>query len=337
MDPFCKNVPKAELHIHLEGSLEPEMMLAMARRNEVSIPYGDVASIRAEYSFGSLAAFLRIYYAGMSVLCKPVDFYELTLAYLTRAHDQGVLHAELFFDPQAHRDKGLAFADLLSPIEDACAEALRRWNLTTKLIPNILRDRPVEEAQALVDEMVLFAGRIAGVGLDSNERDFPPSLFQKPFAKVRAAGLKTVAHAGEEGPARFIIEALDLLGVSRIDHGVRAIEDEHLVKRLASEGVPLTVCPISNAKLGVYPDPRTNSLPRLLRAGVKASIHSDDPAYMDAYIGDNYEYAQRELGLTPKELELAAHHSIESSFLDQVSKARLLDRLRSFVRGDDSP
>ncbi len=330
MVPFPYGLPKAELHLHLEGSLEPEMMLALSERNRVALPYRSAADIRKAFAFGSLQAFLDIYYAGMSVLCKPRDFYELTFAYLKKAASQGVIHAEMFFDPQAHREKGLAFADLLDPIEQACAEAERSMGVSTRLIPCFLRDRPLAEARALWREMEPHAHRIAAVGLDSQEVGYPPGLFSRIFADVRDAGLKVVAHAGEEGPPEYVREALDLLHAARIDHGVRSIEDPELTQRLVKEKIPLTVCPYSNWKLGVFPSLQQHNLPKLIEAGLMVTVHSDDPAYLGAYIGENFQACQNEMGLPAAILVQLARNSFEASFLDEASKRRCQEKIDAY-------
>ncbi|MCY2936760.1 MAG: adenosine deaminase [Planctomycetota bacterium] len=325
------HLPKAELHVHLEGTLEPDMLLALAQIHGISLPYSSRDEVLAAYHFGSLDDFLKLYYAGMAVLRQPADFTALALAYFTRVASQGVRHAELFFDPQAHQGKGLAFLPLLEGIELACREAASQLGLTSRIIPCILRHLGEDSALRLVDEMLPHRDRIAAVGLDSSEQGNPPQKFTRAFQRVRDAGLKVVAHAGEEGPPDYIRQAIDLLGAERIDHGVRILEDTELTRRVARAGIPLTVCPVCNVRLGVFPSLADHNLPRLLQAGLMVSIHSDDPAYMQAYVGDNYLACQASLGLSFPALAGLAERSFQASFLPDVDKACHLLELRQFT------
>jgi adenosine deaminase len=310
---------KAELHLHIEGTLEPEMMLSLARRNGVRIRFDSVESVRKAYRFDSLQSFLDLYYEGMKVLVKPEDFRELALAYFARVHPQGLVHAEIFFDPQAHAPRGLDFATVALALKEACEEAKARWGITSLLIPSFLRHLDEDSAQRTLDEafktMELHPNLIAGFGLDSTELGNPPSKFARVFQRVHNAGLHVVAHAGEEGPADYIRQALDILGAERIDHGVRCLEDPELVRRLVREQIPLTVCPVSNWKLGGCKTLEDHPLPKLLDAGLKVSINSDDPAYLGAYVGENYQLCLKEMGIPPEVLEKIAKQSILNSFV----------------------
>jgi adenosine deaminase len=311
-------VPKAELHIHIEGTLEPEMMLDLARRNGVRLRFDSVEAIRKAYQFGSLQSFLDLYYEGMKVLVSPGDFRELALAYFARVHAQGVVHAEIFFDPQAHAPRGLDFASVAVALKEACEEAKVRWGITSLLIPSFLRNLDEDSAHRTLDEaleaMALHPNLIAGFGLDSSELGNPPSKFARVFQRVRDAGLHVVAHAGEEGPADYIRQALDFLGAERIDHGVRCLEDPELVRRLVKEQIPLTICPVSNWKLGGCKTLEDHPLPRLLDAGLRVSINSDDPAYLGAYVGENYGFCQSRMGISESLLQVIAKQSLADSF-----------------------
>ncbi len=316
-------LPKAELHVHLEGTLEPTMLLALARKNRVQVPYANREEVLEAYQFGSLDAFLQLYYAGMAVLRTPEDFTALTEAYFDRVAVQGVKHAELFFDPQAHQEKGLNFVQILGGIEEGCRRALSKHSISSLLIPCILRHLDPEAALRLVDEMLPHKDRFVAVGLDSSEQGRPPSLFAKAFKRVRDAGIKTVAHAGEEGPADYIRQAIDLLGISRIDHGVRILEDAELTKAVAQDGIPLTVCPVCNVRLGVFGSLEQHNLPRLIDAGLAVTLNSDDPAYIQSYIGDNYVACAQALGIQEKTLVALARRSFTASFLPEEEKLRL--------------
>lgn len=319
---LIRALPKAELHVHIEGTLEPELTFALARKHGVRLPYKSVHALRQAYDFDDLQSFLDLYYAGADVLREESDFYALTRAYLQRARVDGVVHAEIFFDPQTHTARGVAFADVLSGIHRALAEAERAWGLTHRLILCFLRHLSEEDAQRTLDQALPYRHLIAGVGLDSSEVGHPPSKFVTVFERARAVGFGAVAHAGEEGPPAYIREALDLLQVSRIDHGVRCEEDPELVARLARERVPLTVCPLSNTRLKVFARMEDHNIGRLLARGLCVTINSDDPAYFGGYIADNYLAVQRALNLSPVSLARIAKNSFEAAWLADADKRR---------------
>lgn len=321
-------MPKAELHIHIEGSLEPELIFALARRNGVALPYPDVETLRAAYAFTDLQSFLDIYYAGASVLLKEEDFFDMAVAYFRRAAADRVVHAELFFDPQTHTDRGVPIGVVIDGLARACAFAEREWGITSALILCFLRHLSEAAAFETLEAAMPHRDRIVGVGLDSGERGNPPEKFARVFARCRELGLRLVAHAGEEGPADYVRTALDVLHVERIDHGVRCVEDPALVARLAAERVPLTVCPLSNVKLCVYPDMGKHDLPDLLAAGLCVTINSDDPAYFGGYVVDNYRAtfdAFPRLGAA--EAYALARNSFEASFVDAERRARWMSDL----------
>jgi adenosine deaminase len=321
LDAFAAAVPKAELHLHIEGALEPEMMFALAARNALSLRFKSVEDVRAAYDFKNLQSFLDIYYEGASVLRTERDFDDLASAYLSRARRAGVRHAEIFFDPQTHTGRGVPYKVVLDGLTAALSRAERELGVTSRLILCFLRHLSEDEAlKTLAD--ALPHGGIHGVGLDSGEKGNPPSKFVRVFAQARAAGLRAVAHAGEEGPAEYVREALDLLHAERIDHGVRCVEDPALVARLAREKIPLTVCPLSNVKLRVFPDMKSHNLRALMAAGLRVTLNSDDPAYFGGYIDDNYRAVARALALTRAELAALAKNSFEASWLDAGEKKR---------------
>jgi adenosine deaminase len=326
---LIQRLPKVELHLHIEGTLEPEMMFSLAAKHGIALPYASVEEVRAAYNFSNLQSFLDLYYAGCNVLRDRRDFYALAMAYFTRVHADNVVHAELFFDPQSHTARGIPLAVVIGGLRDAMDDALARYNITSDLILCFLRHLPEADALATLDAALPFRSDFIGVGLDSGERDNPPSKFERVYAKARALGLHPVAHAGEEGPAAYIREALDLLKADRIDHGVRCDEDPDLVDRLVREQVPLTVCPLSNLKLCVVRDLREHNLARLLRRGVAVTINSDDPAYFGGYIGDNYRATALALELTAAELVAIAENAVRASFMPATAKAALLGRIRS--------
>ena len=328
---FIDGLPKAELHIHIEGSLEPEMMFDFARRNGVALPHASVESLRAAYDFNSLQDFLDIYYQGASVLLQERDFYDLTWAYLSRARADNVLHAEIFFDPQAHTDRGIAFDTVIAGIHGACADGAARLGISSRLILCFLRHLDEAAAEATLDSALDHKHRIAAVGLDSSEIGHPPSKFARVFARARREGFLAVAHAGEEGPPGYITEALDDLGVSRIDHGNRALEDDALTARLAALGMPLTVCPLSNLKLRVVPDMAAHPLPEMIAKGLTVTVNSDDPAYFGGYINENYHALDRALDLKRDDFAALARNSFEASFLDDADKRALIARLDAYL------
>ena len=317
-------VPKVELHVHLEGTLEPELAFGLAARNGIALPYADAAEMRAAYSFGDLQSFLDIYYAACSVLVTEQDFYDLTWAYLLRAHDDRVRHTEPFFDPQTHTARGVALATVLDGIGRALRDAREGLGITSRLIMCFLRDLSAEDAlRTLDDALALGRGRIDGVGLDSGECGNPPEKFAAVFARAGAVGLRLVAHAGEEGPSAYITGALDTLCAERIDHGVRCLEDPALVERLVRERVCLTVCPNSNVALKVVPTMADHPLRRMLDAGLAATVNSDDPAYFGGYITDNFLGVVRALGLAKADVLQLTRNAIEGSFADEARKTEL--------------
>jgi adenine deaminase len=334
LESYVRALPKAELHLHIEGTLEPEMMFALARRNGVALPWASVEAVRAAYAFADLQSFLDLYYAGAAVLVREEDFFELALAYFARAHADGVVHAELFFDPQTHTARGVALETVLDGLERACVEARARWGIGARLILCFLRHLDEEAGFATLQQALPHLARIDGVGLDSSERGHPPSKFARLFARCRELGLHVVAHAGEEGPPAYIVEALDVLKAERIDHGVRCTEDPALVERLARAQVPLTVCPLSNVKLCVFPDLASHNLGQLLAAGLKVTINSDDPAYFGGYVAKNYIDTARALGLGRAELRRIARNSLEASFVSAAERAPWLARLDALGEGE---
>ncbi len=314
IEQLIRTIPKAELHIHIEGSLEPELMFEIARRNGISLRYQSVEELRAAYEFTDLQSFLDIYYEGASVLRNERDFYDMTMAYLRRAAADNVRHAEIFFDPQAHTAREVAFETVIDGIWRALRDGEREFDITSKLILCFLRHLSAESAMATLEEALPYKGRIVAVGLDSGEAGNPPSKFKDVFTRARSEGLLAVAHAGEEGPPSYIREALDLLGARRIDHGVRCVEDPALVDELVKRQIPLTICPLSNVKLRVFDEMKDHTLKQLLDRGVKVTINSDDPAYFGGYIVDNYLAAQRALALTEDDIRTLARNSFEASF-----------------------
>jgi adenosine deaminase len=331
VDTFQKRIPKAELHLHIEGTLEPEMMFELARRNRVPIRFGSPEEIRAAYRFRDLQSFLDIYYEGSKVLVEERDFFELTAAYLARARADGVRHAEIFFDPQAHTSRGIPFATVVRGIHRALAEEGERLGISSRLILCFLRHLPPDSAEATLEEALPWRHRIHGVGLDSGEAGNPPSKFERVFARARDHGLLAVAHAGEEGPPAYIREALDLLGARRIDHGVRCVEDPPLVEELAARRVPLTVCPLSNVRLGVFPSLESHNLKTLLDLGLCVTINSDDPAYFGGYVAENFRGASEALNLSHQDIVRLARNSFEASFLDPDEKERRIAEVDRFA------
>ncbi|MGQ3102150.1 MAG: adenosine deaminase [Sphingopyxis solisilvae] len=328
---FIAALPKAELHLHIEGSLEPELMFALAQRNGVAIPFANVDEVRAAYAFSNLQDFLDIYYQGMGVLHTEQDFCDLTAAYLARAHADAVRHIEIFFDPQGHTARGIAFETVITGITRALDDARERYGITSKLIMCFLRHLGEAEAEATLDEALPYLERIDGVGLDSSELGHPPSKFARVFARARTLGLKIVAHAGEEGPPAYVYEALDLLNVDRIDHGNRSLEDPALVARLAAEGITLTVCPLSNLKLCVVNDIAAHPLKIMLGAGLHATVNSDDPSYFGGYVNANYQAVADALDLSRGDLLTLARNSFTGSFLDEAAKARHLAAIDAYA------
>lgn len=324
---FVAGLPKAELHLHIEGTLEPELMFALAKRNRVALPYDSVEEVRAAYAFSNLQDFLDIYYAGAGVLIEARDFYDLTSAYLERACADNVRHVEIFFDPQTHTERGIAFATVVEGIGRALDEARERLGITSRLIMCFLRHLDQAAAFRTLEAAMPHRGRIAAVGLDSSERGNPPGKFRDVFRKARAVGFPAVAHAGEEGPPEYLREALEVLEVVRIDHGNAALEDEGLVAELVRRQVPLTVCPLSNLALCVVEDMKAHPLGRMLDLGLMATVNSDDPAYFGGYVNANYVAVAEALDLSEEELVRLARNSFEASLLDAPAKAALAAQL----------
>ncbi len=329
-------LPKAELHLHLEGTLEPELMFTLADRNGIVLPYADIDATREAYVFDNLQSFLDVYYAGCSVLRQPDDFADLTQAYMERASADGVRHAEVFFDPQTHTDRGVPFEVVVEGVQSALDAGRRDLGISSGLILCFLRHLSADAAMETLETALTNGVDIVAVGLDSSEAGHPPSKFTAVFDRARAAGLRTVAHAGEEGPPRYIIEALELLHAERIDHGVRCLEDPALVDRLVEDRVPLTVCPLSNVMLRVVPSLADHPVRRMLELGLNVSIHSDDPAYFGGYLGENFAATAAALALADDQIVELARNSFRSSFLDQVERDSFLAEIDSLVaRGMD--
>ena len=320
---LLRTMPKAELHLHIEGSLEPELIFRLAQRNQVALPYPSVEALRAAYAFGDLQSFLDIYYAGAGVLSKEQDFFDMAWAYFERAAADNVVHAEIFFDPQTHTERGVPMQTVIVGLEHACRRAHAEFGLSAKLILCFLRHLSEEAAFETLAQALPHRHHFIGVGLDSGERGNPPEKFARVFAKCRELGLHVVAHAGEEGPPAYIESALDVLQVERIDHGVRCVESPALVQRLAQSRMPLTVCPLSNVKLCVFPTLAQHNLKALLDAGLCATVNSDDPAYFGGYVNDNYLQTFVALpALTARDAWQLAANSFEASFADAAHKAQ---------------
>ena len=323
-DTLIKRLPKCELHIHIEGSLEPELMFALARRNGIRLPYPSVEALRQAYQFRNLQDFLDIYYQGMSVLITEQDFYDLAFAYLERARADNVRHVEMFFDPQGHTSRGIAFATVVGGLHRAIIDAGRELGVQASLIMCFLRHLDEADAERTLDSALAFKDRIVGVGLDSSEAGNPPSKFKHVFGRAREAGFFLSAHAGEEGPPSYVWEALDVLGVERIDHGIRSMEDQALVGRLAREGVPLTVCPLSNLRLRVVDDLAHHPLRRMLDKGLVATVNSDDPAYFGGYVNQNYHAVSDALRLGRDEIAAIVRNGIRASLMTLPEKDKAL-------------
>jgi adenine deaminase len=325
---IVQQMPKAELHIHIEGSLEPELIFALARRNNVALGYASIEELRRAYAFTDLQSFLDIYYAGASVLLTEQDFFDMTAAYLARAKADNVRHAEIFFDPQTHTARGVPMATVINGIHRACEAS--NTDITASLIMCFLRHLSEEDAFATLEQALPFRDKFIGVGLDSSERGHPPEKFARVFARCKELGLHLVAHAGEEGPPAYIETALDVLKVERIDHGVRCLEDAALTQRLAQQQVPLTVCPLSNLKLCVFPQLSDHNLVKLLDAGLMATVNSDDPAYFGGYMNDNLVATFEALPLELRHAHQLARNSFAASFLDQARKQAYLNEVETF-------
>ena len=324
---FLRRLPKAELHLHIEGSLEPEQLFALAHRNGVPLAHASVEALRAAYAFHDLQSFLDIYYAGASVLRTELDFEELAMAYFARAVADGIVRAELFFDPQTHTIRGVPMGAVIEGLSRACRRAARKHGISADLILCFLRHLSEAEALQTLEDALPWRSHFIGVGLDSSERGHPPEKFARVFARAGELGLHRVAHAGEEGPPAYIESALDVLHAERIDHGVRCTESPELVRRLAAAGTPLTVCPLSNVKLCVFPDLASHNLPALLAAGLKVNLNSDDPAYFGGYLLDNWLGCFEALPLSRADAVTLARNSLEASFAPAAERQAWLARL----------
>jgi adenosine deaminase len=333
LDRLIQRLPKVELHLHIEGTLEPEMVFQLAAKHGAQLRYPSVDALRAAYSFGDLQSFLDIYYAGCDVLRDEDDFRAMAAAYFDRAAADGLVHAELFFDPQTHTVRGVPMEVVIGGLRRAMDDARARHGITSALILCFLRHLSEEDAEATLDAALPFRSELVGVGLDSGERGNPPSKFQRVYARARRHGLRSVAHAGEEGPADYVREALDLLGAERIDHGVRCVEDDALVERLVREQIALTVCPLSNIKLCVFPEMEKHNFKALLDRGLKVTINSDDPAYFGGYIGDNYRAVARALPMTADDLVTCAVNAAAATFLPATERDALVARVKAAARG----
>tara|TARA_R110002110_G_scaffold33636_7_gene115282 strand:- start:2938 stop:3972 length:1035 start_codon:yes stop_codon:yes gene_type:complete len=330
IEDYITGLPKAELHLHIEGTLEPEMMLTLAGRNGVNLPYKTLDEIRAAYRFDCLQDFLDVYYAGMSVLQTEQDFHDLTFAYLQRAHADNVIHCEIFFDPQGHTDRGIAFDVALNGICSALDRAEAAFGLTSQLIMCFLRHLPEKAAFETLEQAQPYRNRIVGVGLDSSELGHPPAKFRRVFAEAARQGYRLVAHCGEEGPAEYVRDGLDLLKIDRIDHGNRALDDRELTARIAREGIALTVCPLSNLRLQVVTDMKDHPVRQMLDAGLKATINSDDPAYFGGYMTENYLALSRALKLTRSEIDQLAQNAMEAGFQSDDRRLACLAALDNY-------
>jgi len=328
---LIRALPKAELHVHIEGTFEPELMFAIAQRNKIAIPYKSVEEVKQAYNFHNLQSFLDIYYAGAAVLIHEQDFYDLAWAYFEKCAEDRVVHTEMFFDPQTHTDRGVAFSTVINGLQKACDDAKTKLGISSHLIMCFLRHLSEEAAFATLEQALPYKDQIIAVGLDSSEVGHPPSKFECVFAKAREAGFLVVAHAGEEGPAAYVWEALDLLKVNRIDHGVRSEEDPELMQRLIAEKMPLTVCPLSNLKLCVVDDMQQHNIRRLLQQGVHVTVNSDDPSYFGGYMNDNFIAIAEALDLSNEELKQLAINSFEASFITDADKEQWINQIRALV------
>jgi len=324
---YIEKLPKTELHLHIEGSLEPELAFKLAQRNNITLPYKSVSELKSAYEFDNLQSFLDIYYQGAQVLQKKQDFYDLTAAYLEKMAKENVAHVEIFFDPQTHTERGIEFATVIEGIKQALDDGLSKHGITSELIMCYLRHLSEEEAEETWKQAQPYLSWIKAVGLDSSERGHPPSKFERVFKKALDVGLKTVAHAGEEGPPDYIWQAIELLKVSRIDHGVRCLEDPKLVSYLAEKQIPLTVCPLSNVKLRVFDKLQDHNLKKLLDAGLKVTINSDDPSYFGGYLSENFVATQQALDLSADQIKTLVKNSIEASFATRERQQELLTTL----------
>ena len=324
-------LPKVELHLHIEGTLEPELIMQLAERNGIRLPYADIDDLRRQYKFADLQSFLNLYYANLDVLITEQDFADLTRAYLRRAQAAGVRHAEVFIDPQAHTSRGVALATCVNGVSQALAQSVAEFGISTSLIVAFLRDRPAAEALEVLTELIELQAPIRGIGLDSAEVGHPPIDFVEVFALARAHGLECVAHAGEEGPPEYVWQALQLLKVSRIDHGIRSLEDDALVEYLVNNQIPLTVCPFSNVRLRVVDRLEDHPLPSMLARGLFVSINSDDPAYFGGYLDDNFRALQQTFGLDAAVLAALSANGVQAAFLTDAERAPLLQEISGWL------
>lgn len=332
IESFIYKIPKAELHVHIEGTLEPPLMFKLAKRNKIPLKYVSVSKLRKAYKFSNLQSFLDIYYAGAKVLLYEQDFYDLTWAYVEKLASQNVIHAEIFFDPQTHTNRGVPFEAVVNGIYNALQDGRKKFDISSSLIMCFLRHLSTKSAMETLEKSIPFCNMISGVGLDSTEVGNPPIKFKDVFLKAKSQGyLTNVAHAGEEGPPEYIWQALNELGVSRIDHGVRCLEDKSLVLELAKKQIPLTICPLSNVKLEVFSNIKEHNLKKLLDLGLNVCVNSDDPAYFGGYVAENLLAVQRALNLTQKDIYLLARNSFSASFADEKRKKELIDKLDDFI------
>ena len=332
IDATIARLPKAELHIHIEGSLEPELMFALASRNSVRLAYDSVEALRRAYAFTNLQDFLDLYYQGMSVLLREVDFYDLAMAYFRKAASQNVRYVEFFFDPQGHTSRGVPFGTVMAGLTRAQADAEAQLGIASRMIMCILRHLDEADAERTLDQALKYKDKIIGVGLDSSENGHPPSKFKNVFYRARNEGFLLVAHAGEEGPPDYVWEAIEVLGIDRIDHGNRSLEDPALVKRIAADGLALTVCPLSNLRLCGVKDMKDHPLRRMLDAGLKVTINSDDPAYFGGYMNENFASVGNALGLSAEELTAVARNGFAASFMPAQAKQAALAAFDQAVR-----
>jgi adenosine deaminase len=330
IEEFIKNIPKAELHVHIEGTFEPELLFKIASRNHISIKHKSVEELKKAYDFTNLQHFLDIYYEGASVLITKPDFYDLTWAYLEKVHLQNVKHTEIFFDPQTHTSRGIKLSTVIEGINEALIDGRKKLGISSNLILCFLRHLSEAEAFQILYNALEFKDLIIGVGLDSSERGHPPSKFKRVFEQALKEGFKTVAHAGEEGPAEYVREAIGLLKVSRIDHGNNSLHDENLVHELVNQKIPLTVCPLSNLKLKVVAQMKEHPLKKMLEKGLFATINSDDPAYFGGYINENFLAVSDALNLTKEEILMLVKNSFNASFLDEDTKREMIERVERF-------
>jgi len=327
METFISNIPKAELHLHIEGTFEPELMFEIANRNNIKLKYQSVEALKEAYNFNNLQEFLDIYYSGANVLIEEQDFYDLTWAYLEKIHSENVVHTEIFFDPQTHTSRGIPFSRVISGIHHALEDGRKHLGISSKLIMSFLRHLNEESAFQTLEEALPYKLWITAVGLDSSEKGHPPSKFERVFAKAKEEGFHTVAHAGEEGPPEYVWEALNLLHISRIDHGNRSLEDNILVEELVKRKMPLTVCPLSNLKLKVVHDMAKHPLRKMLDKGIMATVNSDDPAYFGGYMNENFLALASALNLSREDIVLLVKNSFEASFLDEDLKLKLIEKV----------